>query len=79
MQQINPNCEFKVIHIAPKMVLFELYPNEYAWASKRIANLILKGNRDNLFLVQEHTLSIPRNLNGGFLECNNYIAIPSTR
>lgn len=81
MYQLNSSCDFKVVHVAPKMVLFELRPNEYAWASRRIANLIFRGNRDNLFIVQENALTMPMLPENGCCvrECNNFIAIPSTR
>lgn len=80
MYQLNPSCDFKIAHIAPKMVLFELSPNEYAWASRRIANLILRGKRDNLFIVEESNLTMPILPNSCCVrECNAFIAVPSTR
>lgn len=46
MEKLNPSIEPRVVKLCGKSVLFELRPNEYAYATKRVANDILTGCKE---------------------------------
>lgn len=43
MERLNPNLKPRIVKVCGKSVLFELSTNEYAYATKRVANDILNG------------------------------------
>ena len=46
MKRLNSNIKPRIVKVCGKSVLFELSTNEYAYASKRVANDILGGCED---------------------------------
>lgn len=79
MKQINSNIQPRIVAVCGKFVVFELEKNEYAWASKRVANDILSGNTP-IFYTEGTHLVLPKqvcNILGGVRECNVYLATPN--
>lgn len=79
MKQINSNIQPRIVAVCGKLVVFELDKNEYAWASKRVANDILRGDT-LVFYTEGPYLTLPKqvcNIIGGVRDCNVYLATPN--
>lgn len=75
MEKLNPSIKPQVKKICGKLVLFELDRNEYAWASRRVANDILNG-AEHIFYDRQS----PIQTKGEFGEpvyVDAYLATPS--
>lgn len=75
MNALNSSIKPQIKKICGKLVLFEINRNEYAWASRRVANDILNGVEPIFYDIQS-----PLPTKGEFGEpvyVNTYLATPS--
>lgn len=58
-QDVSNKIDVHIVHIARQLVLFETENGIRIWANKRIANMILCGQTNGIFLVTEKSLKTP--------------------
>lgn len=76
MERLNSNIEPRIVAVCGKLVVCELNKGEYAWASKRVINDILRGVKE-IFYMEDKPLRLPGQVESWNRECNVYLVTPS--